>query len=89
VNTRIFEDAPADRQSDFVERQRTMMSAMLTDIGLTPVEAGKIILEGIAAEQFWVSTHPDTTAQMAVRRADYLRALATPALAEEARALVE
>lgn len=89
VQTRIFEDAPADRGSDFVERQREMMHAMITQIGLTPEQAGEVILDGIAAGDFWVSTHPATTAEMAKRRADHLAALAEPALAEQARALVE
>lgn len=89
VQTRIFEDAPADRGSGFVERQREMMHAMITQVGLTPVEAGEIILDGIATGAFWVSTHPETTAEMAKRRAEYLGVLAEPALAEQARALVE
>jgi len=89
VATRIFEDAPADRQSGFVERQREMMHAMITQIGVTPEQAGKSILDGIAAGEFWVSTHPETTAQIAKNRSAYLAALALPALAEQARALVE
>jgi len=89
VATRIFEDAPADRQSGFVERQREMMHAMITQIGVTPEEAGRSILDGIAAGQFWVSTHPETTAQIAKGRSDYLASLSHPALAEQARALVE
>ncbi len=88
VVTRIFEDAHADRQSDFIEKQRAMLNAMLEQIGLTPVEAGKIILEGIAAKQFWVSTHPEMTAHMAKARANYLAALLEPALAEGAKALL-
>ena len=89
VATRIFEDAPADRGSGFVERQREMMHAMITQIGVTPERAGELILEGIAAGDFWVSTHPETTAQVAKGRSEYLAALARPALAEQARALVE
>jgi short-subunit dehydrogenase len=89
VATRIFEDAPADRQSGFVERQREMMHTMITQIGVTPEEAGKSILDGIAAGEFWVSTHPETTAQIARARSDYLSALALPVLAEQARVLVE
>lgn len=88
VATRIFEDAPADRGSEFVERQRTQMKAMLANGGLTPIDAGKIILAGIAAKQFWVSTHPEVTAYMAAARADHLAGLKTPALAEEARKIL-
>lgn len=89
VRTRIFEDAPADRGSGFVERQREMMHAMITEVGLTPEEAGHAILKGIAAGDFWVSTHPEATAQMATARSDYLAKLAPPTMAEQARALVE
>jgi NAD(P)-dependent dehydrogenase (short-subunit alcohol dehydrogenase family) len=89
VATRIFEDAPADRSSALVEKQRGMMHDMITQMGITPEQAGEIILTGIASGDFWVSTHPQTTAHMAAARASYLSALATPVLAEEARMLVE
>jgi len=89
VATRIFEDAPADRGSDFVERQREMMHAMISQSGITPEAAGEVILDGIASGDFWVSTHPETTAHLAKGRAAYLGALATPELAAEARVLVE
>jgi len=88
VATRIFEDAAADRASGFVERQRDVMKQMLVSQGLVPRQAGEIILRGIAAEQFWVSTHPEVTAYMAKDRADYLAALKTPVLAEEARGIL-
>ena len=89
VATRIFEDAATDRASGLVERQHKMMKDMLAQGGLTPVEAADIILKGIAAEQFWVSTHPEVTAYMAKARAEHLVGLKTPALADEARSLLE
>jgi len=89
VATRIFEDAPADRGSDLVERQRAMMHAMISQMGLTPIQAGEVILDGIASGAFWVSTHPETTAEMARARYEYLAALADPALAEQAKVLVQ
>lgn len=89
VATRIFEDAPADEASAMVAKQREMMHAMITQMGITPDQAGEIILTGIASGDFWVSTHPETTAHMAAARASYLAALAPPVLAEEARMLVE
>lgn len=88
VATRIFEDAPTDRGSGFVERQRVIMKSMLAKDGLQPLEAGKIILDGIAAKQFWVSTHPQITAHMAALRAQHLAGLKTPALADEARGIL-
>jgi NAD(P)-dependent dehydrogenase (short-subunit alcohol dehydrogenase family) len=89
VATRIFEDAPADLGSPMVSRQREMMHAMITQMGITPEQAGEIILAGIASGEFWVSTHPETTAAMAAARGAYLAALSTPTLPEEVRALVE
>jgi len=89
VKTRIFDDAPTSTGSGMANRQRARMQEMLTSMGLTPVEAGEIILAGIASGSFWVSTHPDITAYMARARADYLGSLATPVLADQARALVE
>lgn len=89
VSTRIFEDAPADRSAAFVERQRNVMANMLSQGGMTPLEAAKIILEGIAAKQFWVSTHPEIMAYMAKARADYLANLATPVLADAAKQILE
>ncbi|MEC3948153.1 hypothetical protein [Sphingobium sp. HWE2-09] len=56
---------------------------------MTPEQAGQTILDGIAAGDFWISTHPETTAQIAKGRSEYLATLARPMLAEQARALVE
>jgi len=89
VATRIFEDIATEDSSDLVRNQRDMMHAMITQQGITPEEAGEIILAGIASGVFWVSTHPETTSYMAAARASHLSTLATPALAEEARALVQ
>jgi len=88
VATRIFEDAPADRTSQFVERQREMMHMMISEQGMTPEQAGEVIFDGIASGAFWISTHPAITEHMARGRADHLSGLATPMLAEEAKALV-
>jgi hypothetical protein len=66
-----------------------MMHAMISQMGLTPIQAGEVILDGIASGAFWVSTHPETTAEMARARSEYLAALADPALADQAKALVQ
>lgn len=72
-----------------VDRQHAIMRHMLSETGLSPEEAAGRILDGIASGAFWVSTHPDVMAHMAAARARHLAALAEPALADEARALVE
>lgn len=89
VATRIFEDAPADRGQDFVERQRQMMHAMVSQMGISPVEAGEIILDGIASGAFWITTHPDLTRQMADERGRYLKDLSTPVLSDQVKALLQ
>lgn len=89
VATRIFEDAPTAAGSAMVDRQHAIMRHMLSETGLSPEEAAERILDGIASGAFWVSTHPDSMAHMAAARARHLAALTEPALAEEARVLVE
>ena len=42
VATRIFDDAPTEPGSEMAQRQRGMMQAMLSQIGLSPIEAGVV-----------------------------------------------
>ncbi|HLG87016.1 MAG TPA: SDR family NAD(P)-dependent oxidoreductase [Alphaproteobacteria bacterium] len=87
VATRIFEDANRDDKPE-VAHHRKLMHDMLASEGITPLEAGRIILDGIAAKNFWVSTHPEITAQMAKDRAAHLADLTTPELTERTRSLL-
>lgn len=89
VATRIFADARTDRSAASVEGHRAYMEALLKEQGLTPREAGLRILEGIAAGKFWVSTHPELTAQVAAARAEYLSQQAEPSIASQSRAILE
>ena len=88
VATRIFDDAPAGDNPGTVDRHRAHMNAMLRDYGISGLEAGRRILDGIAARQFWVSTHPEMTAEAAAGRAEYLKTGARPHLTEAARAIL-
>lgn len=87
VATRIFQDAPVAGETSFIEGQRAFMDKMVVG-GLTGLEAGKVILDGIAAKRFWVSTHPEVMAALAKERGAYLSALASPTLPEGVRALL-
>ncbi len=87
VRTRIFDEAQTDRSSAFVEGQRMRM-AQAVEGGMEIEEAGRRILDGIAAGQFWVSTDPETTAGFAAARAQYLEELSPPALTQEMRYLL-
>lgn len=86
VATRIFEDANAPQGS--AAAHRSIMQHMLSESGLPPRDAARLILNGIAERRFWVSTHPDITAHMAKARGEHLANLATPALTEETRQLL-
>lgn len=88
VATRIFEDAPAGLNPKTVDRHRAYMNAMLRDYGLDAQEAGRRILEGIAARQFWVSTHPEMMTEYARARSLHLAELGHPRLTEETRSIL-
>ncbi len=89
VATRIFDDANGADAADLVSGHREVMRGMLASQGITGREAGRIILDGIAAKQFWVSTHPDITAGMAQARADHLAGLTVPAMNEQMREILK
>jgi len=82
VATAIFDDARGAGAAEW--HHRAAMKDMLAG-GMQPAEAADRILAGIAAGEFWVSTHPEMTLQTARMRADYLTNLARPGLAETAR----
>jgi len=87
VATRIFEDAALGRDAASVTTHRSVMQKMVGG-GLSGRAAADRILAGVAAGEFWVSTHPELTAQMAKQRAEYLATQATPALSDAARAML-
>ncbi len=85
VATRIFEDSNAPTAGSDVAHHRAVMGDMLREHGMSPLDAARIILDGIVAKRFWVSTHPDITAQMAKARAHHLATLGTPTITDEMR----
>ncbi|MBY0510854.1 MAG: SDR family NAD(P)-dependent oxidoreductase [Rhodospirillaceae bacterium] len=91
VATRIFADATASEagaSAGSATAHRGIMRRMLSQSGLPPRDAARLILNGIAAQRFWVSTHPEITAHMAKARAEHLASLATPTLSDETRQLL-
>jgi len=80
VNSQMFaapETARADADPD-VAAHLELMRAYLAQHGIAPAEAARRIFAGLAAREFWVSTHPEITAEVARRRAAYLAELALP-----------
>jgi NADP-dependent 3-hydroxy acid dehydrogenase YdfG len=88
VTTRIFEDAPRGPQHVAVAQHLAEMKQLLAANGMPPDEAARLILEGIAARRFWVSSHPEMVAYMASMRGNYLATLATPSMAVDIAASV-
>ena len=89
VKSAIFDDAEGSGETDFATRQRAVMRAAMAAQGMDADEATQIILEGIAAGDFWVSTQPDMTRELAATRAEFLAAQRAPALTEETRSILE
>ncbi|WP_178119594.1 SDR family NAD(P)-dependent oxidoreductase [Pseudomonas sp. SCB32] len=88
VASRIFTDAVMGEEGELSGKHRSIMADMLSTHGLSPMQAGEIILDGIAAGDFWVPTHPDLADAMARSRADYLVNERRPRLRDEVRGLL-
>jgi NAD(P)-dependent dehydrogenase (short-subunit alcohol dehydrogenase family) len=86
VSSAIFEDPLGSSDAQSIHH-RDKMRSMLTEAGLTPLEAARRIFAQITAGGFWVSTHPELTQDMARRRADHLRDLRNPAMPDESSSL--
>ena len=88
VATRIFEDAPGGSNPQSIGYHRAVMAAALSEHGMTPTDAARMILDQVAEGKFWVSPHPEMMQESAGRRAAHLAALATPTLTAEGRSLL-
>ncbi len=87
VATRIFEDSKPGTDP-MVAHHREAMRAMLAESGISGRAAAQRILRQVAAGEFWVSTHPEITAEFARQRAAHLSGLNKPQLAAETLALL-
>jgi NAD(P)-dependent dehydrogenase (short-subunit alcohol dehydrogenase family) len=87
VATRIFEDSKPGTDP-MVVHHRELMRAMLAQSGISGLEAAERILRQIADGEFWVSTHPEITAEFARNRAAHLSALSRPQLGPETLAML-
>ena len=77
VATRIFSDSKGS-DDPATSRHRQVMRDMLVSDGITGDEAARRILPQIAEGRFWVSTHPEITAEFARNRARHLAQLTDP-----------
>ncbi|WP_200940390.1 SDR family NAD(P)-dependent oxidoreductase [Caulobacter sp. Root343] len=88
VKTQIFADATPSGE-DLASKHREVMRQTMAAYGMELDAACKVILEQIAAGEFWVSTQPEMTQNLAQNRAVFLRDQSRPALTPETRALLE
>lgn len=86
VATRIFTDAQLAGEG--AAHHQAQMEALI-GAGMPAQEAADRILEGIAAGDFWVSTHPEVTREFAQNRAKHLQELSTPRINAQTRGLLE
>lgn len=82
VATRIFEDSKTG-EDPVNAHHREIMRNMLKADGISGYEAAERILPQIAEGKFWVSTHPEITAEFAANRAQHLSSRADPMLPPE------
>lgn len=83
VRSRIFDDVRAGHEPTD-PAARAFFAQMAEDNkarGLDPATAARLLLDGLAAGDFWVFTDPERTAQLFRDRADKLLELRTPAVA--------
>ena len=88
VSTRIFDDAPGGANPKSIDGHRAAMKHVLSEHGMAPIDAARLIMDQIAEGRFWVSPHPEVMRASAERRAAHLAGLQTPALTSEGRSLL-
>ena len=88
VRTGIFSSAQGKDEPADAEGYRAAMDAMLQDHGMGVEAASTLIMQGIAAGQFWVSTQPEVTGEMIAGRVAYLQDQSDPPLSNQTRALL-
>ena len=57
---------------DKYKEMQTMMGGVLSEKGMPADEAAKIYLEGVAAEEFWITSHPEVIDFSSKKRAEHL-----------------
>jgi NAD(P)-dependent dehydrogenase (short-subunit alcohol dehydrogenase family) len=88
VNTGIFSDATGTDAPD-IGRLKAVMHDLLSSHGITPLQAGAMILDQIVTGDYWITTHPEMLAETSQSRAAFLSSLAPPVLNAQTRALLE
>ena len=88
VKTGIFDVAGGKGEPDDAARHRKAMHEMMYAYGMELDEACRVIREGVAKGDFWVSTQPQMTRDMIAGRVAFFQSEAPPVLAGEAKAIL-
>ncbi|MDX2275903.1 MAG: SDR family NAD(P)-dependent oxidoreductase [Hyphomonadaceae bacterium] len=86
VRSEIFADTSGE--SAHARAHRKAMREMMAAYGMDLDEACTIILDQVAAGEFWVSTQPDMTRDMIAGRTAFLSTQSRPALTPQTKALL-
>lgn len=88
LKTGIFNaEGGAGEPAEAAQYRRTMHD-MMAAYGMELDEGCRIIMEGLAANKFWVSTQPEMTTGLLASRIAFFEGQEPPVLAEQAKALV-
>jgi len=88
IKTGIFDAAAGAGEPEGATRHRTVMRELMAAHGMELADGAKIILEKIAAGEFWVSSQPEMTEQVTAGRIEFMRTQAAPTLAPQAKQLL-
>lgn len=87
VRTAIFAAENNAGEPESAQEHRKAMDAMMREFGMDPDEAGRLFLEQMAENRFWVHSHPDQSHDAKLARAAFLSGDAPPVLPDIALAI--
>ena len=88
VRTRIFERDAGRGEAEASNRYRDAMRARMADYGMPLEEACERIFSQIAANQFWVATHPEQLNMLIAARIGFLSSALPPTMSEQVRQML-
>lgn len=89
VKTRIFDRDAGAGESEAANPYRDGMRERMASYGMELPEACERIMQQIAANAFWVSTHPEQLKQLIAGRVEFLSGGQPPALNERTRQMLK
>jgi len=88
LKTSIFDAAAGAGEAAGASRHRTVMRELMAAHGMELAAGARIILEKMAAGEFWVDTQPEMTAAVVNQRIAFLQDRSHPLLGEQAKQLL-